>query len=134
MDKSFKFDLRQKVQIIVSYEIGTVRARGDGVDRPNQYLVEYVNGQNTATEAWWSEDQLRALDTITQSEASPTFAAEARERAEALQTPPTERTLQGGPNWLITPAGMMFIKDASVTSAALTELFEGLQASRHQQA
>lgn len=60
MDKSFKFNLRQQVQIIVSGESGSVRARSDGVDRPHQYLVEYKNSQGMATEAWWTEDQLQA--------------------------------------------------------------------------
>lgn len=61
MDQSFQFKLRQQVQIIISGESGSIRARGDGVDRPNQYLVEYKNSQGIATEAWWTEDQLQGL-------------------------------------------------------------------------
>lgn len=54
----YAFQLGQAVVINVSGEQGTVRARGDGVDRPNQYFVSYCNAQGVATEQWWNEDQL----------------------------------------------------------------------------
>ena len=55
---TFKFNLGQLVQISISGEQGLVRARGDGVERTNQYLVNYKTAQGSATEQWWNEDQL----------------------------------------------------------------------------
>lgn len=56
----YAFQLGQAVSIKVSGEHGTVRARCDGLDRPNQYMVSYCNAQGIATEQWWNEDQLTA--------------------------------------------------------------------------
>ncbi|MDN5504260.1 MAG: hypothetical protein L0H10_10645 [Comamonas sp.] len=58
---AFKFNLKQNVQITISGEQGQVRARGDGVERTNQYLVHYKSAQGMATEAWWNEDQIEAI-------------------------------------------------------------------------
>lgn len=58
---NFKFNLNQHVCISISGEQGTVRARGDGVDRANQYFVSYQNTLGVAVEAWWNEDQLEAI-------------------------------------------------------------------------
>ena len=60
---TFKFDLSQRVQITISGEQGQVRARGDGVERANQYLVHYKTARGTATEQWWNEDQLESAET-----------------------------------------------------------------------
>lgn len=57
---SFKFNLRQQVRITISGEQGDIRARGDGVERTNQYLIAYKSAQGSAVEAWWNEDQLEA--------------------------------------------------------------------------
>ena len=57
---TFKFNLGQPVQISISGEQGQVRARGDGIERPNQYLVNYKTAQGSATEQWWYEDQLES--------------------------------------------------------------------------
>ena len=59
---TFKFNLGQPVQISISGEQGQVRARGDGVERANQYLVHYKSAQGMATEAWWNEDQLEPIE------------------------------------------------------------------------
>ena len=58
----FKFNLGQQVRITISEEQGAVRARGDGVERTNQYLVAYKNTLGVATEVWWNEDQLTAVE------------------------------------------------------------------------
>ena len=58
---SFKFKLNQRVSISISGEQGVVRARGDGIDRANQYFVSYMNALGVATESWWNEDQLAAI-------------------------------------------------------------------------
>lgn len=58
---SFKFKLNQRVSISISGEQGVVRARGDGIDRANQYFVSYQNALGVATESWWNEDQLAAI-------------------------------------------------------------------------
>ncbi|MEG0937927.1 MAG: hypothetical protein RSE32_03250 [Comamonas sp.] len=58
---TFKFNLGQLVQISISGEQGQVRARGDGVERANQYLVHYKTAQGEATEQWWCEDQLELV-------------------------------------------------------------------------
>lgn len=55
---SFKFNLGQQVTISISGEHGIVRARGDGVDRANQYFIAYKNALGVAVESWWNEDQL----------------------------------------------------------------------------
>ena len=60
---TFKFNLGQPVQISISGEQGQVRARGDGVERANQYLVHYKTAQGSATEQWWNEDQLESVPT-----------------------------------------------------------------------
>ena len=59
---NFRFNLGQQVSISISGEQGVVRARGDGVDRANQYFVAYKNALGTAVESWWNEDQLTAND------------------------------------------------------------------------
>lgn len=56
----FKFNLRQRVTITISQDTGEVRARSDSTRGERQYLLAYRNAQGAATEAWWSEDQLRA--------------------------------------------------------------------------
>lgn len=57
---NFKFNLAQEVTISVSGEQGAIRARSDGVERANQYLITYKNALGTAVEAWWSEDLLES--------------------------------------------------------------------------
>jgi len=57
---SFLFSLNQSVKLKVSGEAGYIRARSDGLDRPNTYMVTYCNAQGVAAETWWNEDQLAA--------------------------------------------------------------------------
>ena len=57
---TFKFNLKQKVSIVISGESGTIRARSDAVDCSNRYFVAYKSAQGIAAEAWVSEDQLEA--------------------------------------------------------------------------
>lgn len=59
---NFKFNLNQRVRISISGEEGAVRARGDGVDRANQYFVSYKNALGVAVETWWNEDHLEAIE------------------------------------------------------------------------
>ena len=58
MGSTFKFELSQEAEILVSGEKGQIIARAEYLDSAPQYLLRYKNGQRVAIESWWSESAL----------------------------------------------------------------------------
>lgn len=56
--KVFKFELRDRVVITVSDEVGEVIARSDSLRASDQYLVRYKDATGKAVEQWWDADAL----------------------------------------------------------------------------
>ncbi len=62
MAKDFKFHLSQLVNLRISDEWGEVQARAQYLNGENQYLVHYQAADKCATERWYSESQLVAVE------------------------------------------------------------------------
>lgn len=60
--KEFKFSLGQLVNLRISDEFGEVKARSQHVNGENQYFIYYQAADNCATERWFSESQLTAVE------------------------------------------------------------------------
>lgn len=60
--KNFKFSLGQLVNLRISDEWGEVQARAQYLNGENQYLVHYQAADKCATERWYSESQLVAVE------------------------------------------------------------------------
>ncbi|EFH2872212.1 hypothetical protein GKQ19_12065 [Escherichia coli] len=60
--KDFKFCLGQLVSLRISDEFGEVQARSQHVTGDNQYFVYYQAADKCATECWYSESQLVAVE------------------------------------------------------------------------
>ncbi|MBD5740320.1 hypothetical protein IF805_24700 [Citrobacter freundii] len=60
--KDFKFCLGQLVNLRISDEFGEVQARSQHVTGENQYYIYYQGAGNCATERWFSESQLTAVE------------------------------------------------------------------------
>ena len=60
--KDFKFCLGQLVNLRISDEFGEVQARSQHVTGENQYFIYYQAADNCATERWFSESQLTAVE------------------------------------------------------------------------
>lgn len=62
MAKDYKFHLSQLVNLRISDEWGEVQARAQYLNGENQYLVHYQAADKCATERWYSESQLVAME------------------------------------------------------------------------
>ncbi|WP_312804214.1 hypothetical protein [Atlantibacter hermannii] len=62
MAKDYKFHLSQLVNLRISDEWGEVQARAQYLNGENQYLVHYQAADKCATERWYSESQLVAVE------------------------------------------------------------------------
>lgn len=71
--QSFKYCLGQLVNIRISDEWGEIQARSQHVSGGNQYFVHYRAADNCATERWYSEHQLSAVEDD-RSPGMPVFA------------------------------------------------------------
>lgn len=60
--KDYKFHLSQLVNLRISDEWGEVQARAQYLNGENQYLVHYQAADKCATERWYSESQLVAVE------------------------------------------------------------------------
>lgn len=60
--KDFKFCLGQLVNLRISDEFGEVQARSQHVKGENQYFIYYQAANKCATERWYSESQLVAVE------------------------------------------------------------------------
>ena len=60
--KDFKFCLGQLVNLRISNEFGEILARSQHVTGENQYYVYYRAADKCATERWYSESQLVAVE------------------------------------------------------------------------
>ncbi|EEX2766048.1 TPA: hypothetical protein ACGG59_002772 [Escherichia coli] len=60
--KDFKFCLGQLVSLRISDEFGEVQARSQHVTGENQYFIYYQAADKCATERWFSESQLVAVE------------------------------------------------------------------------
>lgn len=60
--KDFKFNLGQLVNLRISDEWGEVQACAQYLNGENQYLVHYQAADKCATERWYSESQLEAVE------------------------------------------------------------------------
>ncbi|MDM2927028.1 hypothetical protein [Citrobacter sp. Cpa228] len=60
--KDFKFCLGQLVNLRISDEFGEVQARSQHVTGENQYFIYYQAANKCATERWFSESQLVAVE------------------------------------------------------------------------
>ncbi|MDN4285205.1 hypothetical protein OA820_26155 [Citrobacter freundii] len=60
--KDFKFCLGQLVSLRISDEFGEVQARSQHVTGENQYFIYYQAANKCATERWFSESQLVAVE------------------------------------------------------------------------
>jgi hypothetical protein len=54
----FKFENRQKVEIVVSGEFGEIIGRAEYPVQEDKYLIRYKNANGVATENWWSESAI----------------------------------------------------------------------------
>jgi hypothetical protein len=57
---TFKFDLKQIVNLAESRESGVVIGRAEYSNSGNSYLIRYRGADGVQNEAWWSEDALDA--------------------------------------------------------------------------
>ena len=57
---TFKFNLKQRVSIIASDEVGEVVGRADYPHLECAYCIRYKAGDGRAVEAWWTEQALKA--------------------------------------------------------------------------
>ena len=55
---SFKFNLKQKLDIVESVEHGEVIGRAEYNFASPQYLLRYLAADGRKVEAWWAEDAL----------------------------------------------------------------------------
>ena len=62
MAKDYKFHLSQLVNLRISEEWGEVQARAQYLNGENQYLVHYQAADKCATERWYAESQLEAVE------------------------------------------------------------------------
>lgn len=60
--KDFKFHLGQLVNLRISDEFGEVQARSQNLNAENQYFIHYQAADKCATERWYSESQLEAVE------------------------------------------------------------------------
>ncbi|HHT2316129.1 TPA: hypothetical protein ACTYRS_003509 [Klebsiella pneumoniae] len=60
--KDFKFCLGQLVSLRISEEFGEVQARSQSLNGENQYFVHYQAADKCATERWYNESQLVAVE------------------------------------------------------------------------
>jgi len=60
--KEFKFCLGQLVNLRISDEFGEVSARSQHLNGENQYFVHYQAANQCATERWYYEAQLTAVE------------------------------------------------------------------------
>lgn len=56
----FRYGIKQVVKLNESDETGTIIARAEYANSNDQYLIRYRAGDGCQTEAWWSEDAIRA--------------------------------------------------------------------------
>ncbi len=57
----FKFEIDQDVEIAVSGERGTIRARAEFAEAAPSYFLRYQSRDGAAREAWWNEPALFAV-------------------------------------------------------------------------
>lgn len=60
--KDFKFYLGQLVNLRISDEWGEVQARSQHINGENQYFIHYQAADKCATDRWFSESQLVAVE------------------------------------------------------------------------
>ncbi|HCF8134998.1 TPA: hypothetical protein NIV04_002050 [Klebsiella pneumoniae] len=60
--KDFKFCLGQLVNLRISDEFGEVQARSQSLNGKNQYFIHYQAADKCATERWYNESQLVAVE------------------------------------------------------------------------
>lgn len=53
-----KFELKQRVEIVISSEVGEIIGRAEYVARENAYLIRYKSTDGRAIESWWDESAL----------------------------------------------------------------------------
>lgn len=58
----FKFDLSEKVTVVLSGQSGAVTARSDSQEANNCYQVAHLNAQGNAVKRWYFEDELKATE------------------------------------------------------------------------
>lgn len=56
----FQFELRQRVRLNESDEVGTVIGRAEFTNKQPQYMVRYRAADGRAVESWWDEDAIHA--------------------------------------------------------------------------
>lgn len=59
-EKTFAFAIAQQVTIAASNESGVVVGRAEYTNSSPSYYVRYAAKDGRATEAWWTEDALKA--------------------------------------------------------------------------
>lgn len=72
--QSFKYCLGQLVNIRISDEWGEIQARSQHVNGGNQYYIHYQSANGCATDRWYSESQLSAVEDE-RSPGMPVFAS-----------------------------------------------------------
>ena len=60
MEKTFQFELDDKVKLELSYETGMVIGRAEFTTKDPQYLVRYKAADGRLVETWWDEDAILA--------------------------------------------------------------------------
>lgn len=60
--KDFKFCLGQLVNLRISEEFGEIQARSQNLNGENQYFIHYQAADKCATERWYNESQLVAVE------------------------------------------------------------------------
>lgn len=55
---SFKHELGQVIQVIISGEKGSVKGRAEYASTGNQYLIHYLTADGRAVDGWFDEGEL----------------------------------------------------------------------------
>jgi len=59
---SFKLELNQAVQVIISGEKGHIKGRSEYSSADNQYYIRYLAADGRSTDGWFMEDELSPVE------------------------------------------------------------------------
>jgi len=62
MHEEFTFELKARVRIIASGEVGEVIGRAEYSHADDSYFIRYKAGDGRAVESWWNDDAIEAAE------------------------------------------------------------------------
>jgi hypothetical protein len=62
MEEQFTFELKAKVRIVASGEVGEVIGRVQYAHADDSYFLRYKAGDGRAVESWWNENAIEAAE------------------------------------------------------------------------